>query len=201
MTDEKKTTIHTSLDTMLENPKSKTFLNHLVRGYMPSTNMKYLIEKPKGDFICVLSKDKLVSGQDILAEAKLDETKNDFVKFLDTIFDDKTFSLENPMTKLIKTNHLGVTGKDTNTYMSYSVYQAFVEWIITKSLKGDKHINWLLGSIRRNTLIARAEAIQDPAVQKKVAAFKKQESKVATYSLGDFGVLQDLKSKLEAQGK
>lgn len=201
MTDEKKMTIHTSLDTMLENPKSKTFLNHLVRGYMPATNMKYLIDKPKGDFICVLTKDKLLSGQDVLAEAKLGEAKNDFVKFLDTIFDDKTFSLASPMAKLVIENNLGVTGKDTNTYMSFAAYQAFIEWVITKSLKGDKHINWLLGSIRRNTLIARAESIQDPAVQKKVAAFKKQESKVATYSLGDLGVLQNLKSKLEAEGR
>lgn len=191
---------HTSLDTMLENPKAKTFLNHLVRGYMPFTNMKFVIEKPKGDFSCVLSKEVLLCGQDILADIAI-ENKNEFVAGLDKIFDDKAIKNAS-LIQVITQKKLGVTGKDTNTYMSYKTYQDFIDWVITKSLKGDKHINWLLGSIRRNTLIARAENIQDSDVQKKVANLKKQEAKgAATYSLGDLGVLQNLKSQLEAEGK
>jgi len=72
-----KEAIYTSLDLMLENPKAKTFLNHLVRGYMPFT-----------DFKCVLSKDILVAAQDILAEVDTKD-KNEFVREMDKIFDDK----------------------------------------------------------------------------------------------------------------
>lgn len=193
--------ISTSLDSMLENPKAKTFLNHLVRAYMPHTNVKYLIEKPKGDFKCVLTRDTLLSGQDMIIEGKLTDTKNDFVKFLDTIFDEKVFIPSGSMVDLINTKKLGITGKDTNTYMSFAAYQEFIAWVITKALKGDKHINWLLGSIRRASLIDRAERIQDSEVQAKVENYKKTENKVSSFTLADSSdVLTKLKAAMVASG-
>jgi hypothetical protein len=92
---------------------------------------------------------------------------------------------------------LGFTGKDTTTYMSYTATQEFYNWVITKSLKGDKHINWLLGSVNRNTFIKRASNIEDQDVQKKVTNLKRV-SGVSTYSLGDAtDVLSKLKAKLD----
>jgi hypothetical protein len=42
--------IHASLDAMLENPKAKTFLNHLIRSYMPITNVEKVWDTPKSNF-------------------------------------------------------------------------------------------------------------------------------------------------------
>jgi hypothetical protein len=53
--------IHASLDKMLENPKAKNFLNHLVRSYMPVTNVIKVMDKPEKDFKCVLTREPLVS--------------------------------------------------------------------------------------------------------------------------------------------
>jgi hypothetical protein len=52
--------IHSSLDKMLENPKAKNFLNHLVRAYMPISNVEKVIDKPEGEFKCAISKDDLI---------------------------------------------------------------------------------------------------------------------------------------------
>lgn len=189
--------INASLDKMLADPKTKNFLNHLVRAYMPITKVNKVEEKPKGIFKCVLSKQELVCVDDILTGIETEEFKTNLMKHLQTMFDE-TVDSESPMRKLIGDKKLGVTGKDTTTFMAYPVFQEFYSWVVTKALKGDKHINWLLGSIKRNAFIDRAENIQDGEVQKKVANHKKQEHRgPATFTLGDLGVLQQLKEELK----
>ncbi len=192
--------IHTSLDKMLENPKSKNFLNHLVRSYMPVSNVTKVMCKPEGDFKCVLSRDSLISTEEIFIGIQTEEFKADLMNSLKNIFDenaDKTTA----MTKFIGERKLGVTGKDTTTFMSIPVAQEFFNWVISKSLIGDKHINWLLGSIRRSSFIERAERIENPAVQNKVINLKKATSTSATFTLADSSdALLKLKAKFESNG-
>ena len=138
--------IHASLDKMLANPKSKNFLNHLVRSYLPITNVEKVWETPEKDFKCVITRDQLFSAADILKGIQTEEFKVDFMNHLKSIFSED--KVESPMAKLIGEKKMGVTGKDTTTYMSYPAFQEFYNWVITKTLKGDKHINWLLGSIK-----------------------------------------------------
>lgn len=191
-----------TLDAMLENPKAKTFLNHLVRAYMPVTNVTKVMEKPKGDFKCVITRDSLQSVSEIKAAIADEKVQAFFVENLAKALTSKTESVSE-LEKLIGNKKLAFTGKDTTTFMSYQASQAFVDWIITKSLNGDKHINWLLGGIRRASFIERAENIKDTGVQKKVENFKKAgKPKTATFSLSDSSdVLTKLKAELEAKGK
>jgi len=188
--------IHASLDKMLANPKSRNFLNHLVRAYIPISNVEKVWDTPEKDFKCVITRDQLFSAADILKGIQTEEFKVDFMNHLKTIFSEE--KVESPMAKLIGEKKMGVTGKDTTTYMSYPVFQEFYNWVITKSLNGDKHINWLLGSIRRTSFMERAEKIQDVGVQKKVEDFKKTTGSSSSYTLGDASdVLAKLKAKLE----
>ena len=187
--------IHASLDKMLANPKTKNFINHLVRSYIPVSNIEKVLETPKGDFKCVITKEVLVSVQSIFEGMDTEEFKKDFTEHLKSMFSEE--KLETPMSKLLGDKKLGFTGKDTTTYMSYTATQEFYNWVITKSLKGDKHINWLLGSVNRNTFIKRASNIEDQDVQKKVTNLKRA-SGVSTYLLGDAtDVLSKLKAKLD----
>ena len=187
--------IHASLDKMLANPKTKNFINHLVRSYIPVSNIEKVLETPKGDFKCVITKEVLVSVQSIFEGMDTEEFKKDFTEHLKSMFSEE--KVETPMSKLLGDKKLGFTGKDTTTYMSYTATQEFYNWVITKSLKGDKHINWLLGSVNRNTFIKRASNIEDQDVQKKVTNLKRV-SGVSTYSLGDAtDVLSKLKAKLD----
>lgn len=188
--------INASLDKMLANPKSRNFLNHLVRAYMPISNVEKVWDTPEKDFKCVLTREQLFSVGDIMKGIQTEEFKADFMTNLKSIFsEDKT---ENPIAKLIGEKKMGVTGKDTTTYMSYPAFQEFYNWVITKALNGDKHINWLLGSIRRASFMERAEKIQDAGVQKKVENLKKVATSNSSYTLGDASdVLSKLKAKLE----
>src|ERR1035437_1074679 len=138
--------IHASLDAMLANPKAKNFLNHLVRAYTPITNVIKVMEKPKGDFKCVLTRDTLVSVGEIKVAIEDEKVRAFFLENLEKAFADKSNSATE-VEKLIEGKKLAVTGKDTTTFMSYAAFQEFYNWVITKSLKSDKHINWLLGSI------------------------------------------------------
>ena len=185
--------IHASLDKMLANSKTKNFINHLVRSYIPVSNIEKVLETPKGDFKCVITKEVLVSVQSIFEGMDTKEFKKDFTEHLKSMFSEE--KIETPMSKLLGDKKLGFTGKDTTTYMSYTATQEFYNWVITKSLKGDKHINWLLGSVNRNTFIKRASNIEDQDVQKKVTNLKRV-SGVSTYSLGD---ATDVLSKLKAK--
>ena len=188
--------IHASLDKMLANPKSRNFLNHLVRAYMPISNVEKVWDIPEKDFKCVLTREQLFSVGDIMKGIQTEEFKADFMTHLKSIFSED--KVENPIAKLIGEKKMGVTGKDTTTYMSYPAFQEFYNWVITKSLNGDKHINWLLGSIRRASFIERAEKIQDAVVQKKVENLKKVVISKSSYTLGDASdVLSKLKAKLE----
>jgi len=188
--------IHASLDKMLANPKSKNFLNHLVRAYMPISNVEKVWDTPEKDFKCVLTRDQLFSVSDILKGMHTEEFQADFMNHLKSLLSEE--KVESPISKLIGEKKIGVTGKDTTTYMSYPVFQEFYNWVITKSLNGDKHINWLLGSIRRTSFMERAEKIQDVGVQKKVEEFKKTTGSSSTYTLDDASdVLAKLKAKLE----
>ena len=191
--------IHASLDKMLENPKSRNFLNHLVRSYMPISNVEKVWDTPNGDFKCVLTRDRLLSVQDVLVGIQTEEFKQNFFTHLKSIFNedsDKT----SPMSKLIGDKKLAVTGKDTTTFMSFPAFQEFYNWVLTKSLGGDKHINWLLGSIRRSSVLDRAELTSKDfptKVQK-----PKQTNTETTYSLGDASdILSQLKAKMEADGE
>ena len=188
--------IHTSLDNMLINPKSRNFLNHLVKSYLPISNVEKVWETPEKDFKCVITRDQLFSAADILKGIQTEEFKADYLNHLKSLFSEE--KVESPISKLVGEKKMGVTGKDTTTYMSFTAFQEFYNWVITKSLNGDKHINWLLSSVRRTSFIERAEKIKGVGVQKKVDNLKKTTGSFSTYTLGDASdVLLKLKNKLE----
>jgi len=186
--------IHESLDAMLSNPKTKNFLNHLVRAYFPITNVDKVWDKPKGPFKCVLTKETLFSSQDILEGIKTEEFKNDFISNIKNVFTEN-FDTSHPLVKLIGDRKMGVTGTDTTTYMSYTAMQEFYNWVLTKSLKGDKHINWLLSSVRRSTIIDMGQNIDDADVQSRVKKSKKQETSASSFTLGELDAFKKLKEK------
>jgi hypothetical protein len=149
--------INASLDSMLANSKSKPFLNHLIKSYFPSTNVARLLEAPKGDFKCVLTRVSLESAKELSDE-----------------------------------NKLGVTGKATTRFMSNSAYKVFEAWVLDKAKSGDKHIHWLLKTIKGDK----------PKPTNNNEAPKAPVFKQATFTLSDGNdFLSKLKAKLESDGK
>ena len=158
--------ISKKLDELYGNKKARNFLNHLVRGYFPVNKVEKVFTKPRGPFKCVITNENLISTSEILSSIHNKELDDDFQNHLKTMFD-ATTSSDHPMTKLIGERKMGVSTKDTNTNMAFSTFQIFYDWVVTKMVMGDKHINWLLKEITRNEFMDRAETINNPLLQKK----------------------------------
>jgi hypothetical protein len=189
--------IFASLDEMLANPKSKNFLNHLIRSYVPLNKVQKVLDRPKGDFKCVITRESLFSTQDILEGIQSEDFKKNFMDSLKLAFDEST-DKTSAVAKLVGDKKMGVFGEGTTTYMSYESFQHFYDWVITKYLKGDKHINWLLSSFTRDVFVNRAKSINDSDVQKQVNKMEPISKKQATYTLGDASsALLKLKEQLE----
>lgn len=189
--------INNKLDELYENKKARTFFNHLVRAYFPVNKVEKVFTKPRGPFRCVLTNEQLISTSELLAGIHTKEFNSDLNEHLKTMFNTSSNS-EHPMTKLIGNRKLGVTSEDTTTNMAFSTFQVFYDWIVTRMLKGDKHINWLLKDITRSDFLDRAKNINDPDVQNKIKGIKPViQSKQATFTLGDLTALQELKKRMD----
>ena len=70
------------LDDIFANKKARSFINHLVRAYVPNNKVDKIFIKPKGDFKCTLTNDMLISVNEILDGVNTDEFKDETVKFV-----------------------------------------------------------------------------------------------------------------------
>jgi hypothetical protein len=193
--------IFKTLDEMLTDPKKRNFLNHIVRCYTPITNVRKVDITPK-TFKCVLTNVNLFSLNDILDGTETEQFKIDFMNSLKSVFDANATKI-NPYLNIVNGKELGVTGKETTTFMSYSAFQVFYDWVITKSLKGDKHINWLLSGIKRESFLNRAEGLNNPELENTIKKLKTGGSgsapKRTSYALGEVNdVLLNLKKQMES---
>lgn len=182
--------IHERLDTMLTNPKTKNFINHLVRSYLPISNVEKVWEKPKVDFKCVITNDGLSSIQDIREEIQSEQFKKDFIDNLKEIFTHNANTIS-PIVKLVSEKKLGVTGMNTTTFMSYDTFNEFYNWVITKELQNDKHINWLLRSIKTKSVVKTKTNLGTPKTN-----IQNNQTSRATYTLGETDTFKKLKQKL-----
>ena len=180
--------IHASLDKMLADPKSRNFLNHLVKAYFPVSNVKKVETKPTGLFKCVITREELFCTDDIIVGMQSEDAKKAFVESLKAMLTEVNGKLSY-VESIIGAKKLGVTGKDTNTFMSYPAHVEFFAWLKKKILEKDKHINWLVSTIRHNAKTNHHKNHDTPPI------------KEATYTLGDLGVLQKLKESLKTEEK
>lgn len=185
--------LHSILDKMIQNPKSKNFINHLVRSYTPMANVQLVTEKPVSEFKCTLTRQSLISYNELLTIVNDKSTQEKMVESVMNMFDESP-EKRACMSELVGDKKLGVVGKQTTTFMSYSAFEIFYEWVMIKTLNGDKHINWLLNSIKReNTEVKHTNT---PKVQ------QTQKSKTATFKIGDANnVLESFKQQLLKEGK
>lgn len=192
--------IHKKLDELYSNPKSKKFLNHLIQSYLPIDKAVKVWEKPESKFRCVLTNAPLISISEALAGMASEEFKTDFMNHLKA-WANSDSSVENPVKKMLAGKVLGFTGEDTTTFMSQEAYQAFYDWVVNKMLHGDKHINWLIKSMRNDSFVKRAESIANDDESKKVLETMKtniKETQKVTTTFGDLTALQELKAKFES---
>lgn len=192
--------IYSKLEDLLSNPKSKNFLNHLIKSYLPVNKTQKVWDKPEGKFKCVLTNVPLISVNEALEGINTEEFKKDFFKHLKS-FASEDQREESPIKKMLNGRVLAFSAKKTDTFMSQEAFQAFYDWVVMKMLSGDKHINWVIRSMNKEKFLDRAEVVVTDETRESLDNIREviNNAKMATTSLGEFDALKDLKAKMEAE--
>jgi hypothetical protein len=195
--------INARLEEMYRGEKSKKFLDHLIRAYFPVNKVEKVWDKPKGRFKCAITNLSLVSVQEAFEVQSSKEYFNDMMNHIKSGFSGNTEEIEHPNIKAFGDRKMGLTSKDTDTFLAFPVYQVFYDWLVNKLFKGDKHIYWILKQIQADMFFDKVRKVSDNKKQTEndIKKVKKvfQKRKVTTF--GDLEALQRIKAELEKEEK
>lgn len=177
-----KDSIKKKLNELNVDPKSKGFLSHLIKAYLPLDKTVKVIDKPKeGRLVCVLTNQKLITVNEILSVVQSDDFKESLNNNLKVAIEGK---LEpTAMTKALNGKVLAFTGEKTTTFMSFAGIQALGEWITDKLFEGDAHIKWLVGGTSKLKTTKSTQAENN--------GYRKPST-----TFGDLSILKDLKAQM-----
>lgn len=187
--------INKRLDEMYRGEKSKKFLTHLIKSYFPTDKAEKVFNKPEGKFRCAITNSPLISVNEAYEIATTKEYFDSMLAHIKSGFSDKKGKLEHPSVEAFGNRKMGLTSKDTDTFLSMPVYPIFYNWLVKKLLSGDKYINDIVGSMKSNMFPKKEVVKSNKENEPKKEEKKKEEIKVPTF--GDFDVLKELKKKME----
>jgi len=195
--------IFEKLEKMYKDEKSKNFVLHLIRSYLPLNKPGKVFEKPVNikKFKCALTDSQLISIDELFEYIHTDEFSKNFFKglkeFAGTISDNGPRPERSDITALkefLKGRVQGWQGHETTTYLSQEAIEELYNWTATKILQGDGKINWTMRSMMPKNVFTPKKQVkrEDSPVQAVI-----KQNKPAKESLGDFDALKNLKEKLQ----
>lgn len=195
----------TKIQELYENEKSKGFVNHLIRAYLPVNKIEKLWDWKKGQkHACNVCGQKLASIGELFSVTQTEEFKQAFIEGIKKDLNGEPRKREdNPYVQALgKDKVLGFTGQKTDTCMCQRCCQDLLDLTQTGILMGDKNINYQVNQMQRDAVFKEFDdspAIDDEA-KKKVKEIKKRvdkDRKITTF--GDLEALQELKKKMEGK--
>jgi len=190
---------------LYENEKSRGFVNHLIRSYLPIHKIEKVWDWEKNQtHACNVCGQKLVSIGELFNVTQTEQFKQDFIEGIkkDLNGESKTRD-DNPYIRALgKDKVQGFTAEKTDTCMCMQCCQDLLDLTQTGMLMGDKNLVYQVKQMQRDEVFKHFDdspAIDDEA-KKEVKEIKKRvdkDRKITT--LGDLQVLQDLKKKMEGQ--
>lgn len=194
--------IHEKLNNMYEDKGSRNFINHMIKAYFPQHKAQKVWEAPTGKFRCAITNEPLFSIVDVLKLLNSEETKNAFMENMKSMVTEPEKpikAMDGAIKEMLKNKKMGLTGQDTDTYISMPAYREFFNWLTNKIITGDKNINTMIRKMPDAEMMDKIEQALPSEKKDKIKAIRKevQQSKVSTF--GDLEVLQQLKAKLEAE--
>lgn len=181
-------------------PTGKNFVTHLIRAYMPVNKIHKLWDSKDKKLKCAITGHGLCTIDDAFKALNSEGMDAKLMEHLKATFNG--FEQEHPLKKELKGRVLAYSGKDTDTAMCLDAVQAFIDWVQTKILAGDKHIHWVISDMRRKETINQVrQKLPDAADQAKIDKLEKISKKPqrATMALGDLAALKELQEKLKQQ--
>jgi hypothetical protein len=169
------------LDAMYENPKSKGFVNHMIKSYSYLKNVNKVDNSVKSLFTCSLTNKRLASMSEVakmgLSEDEIKSFDFDLMSMVKGQKESTTFTNE------YKGKRLAFTSNETTTFISYEALVGLLAWIDLKLEAKDKNIYWLVNSVK-----PRKSELE-------IRGYKKP-----TTTLGELDSLKKLKAQFEKKG-
>ena len=196
-----KKTFNDRLDKMYDGEKSRQFVNHMLRSYFPVNKIKKVWEAPRGVFKCGISGELLISGNQIMSKLSTPSSEGDYLEFIYLVLTDDNFFEKHPMESKLQGKEIAITGQKTTTIIGLKTYRDLYLWFIGKVLSGDNHIYGIAKGLKSPQIIQSLKNIASTPEEIKIAnSFDKPKRETSgTYTLGDLGVLQQLKEKMNGE--
>lgn len=196
-----KKTFNTRLDKMYDGEKSRQFVNHIIRSYFPVSKIKKVWEAPRGVFKCAISGELLISGNQIISKLSTTSNEGDYLEFIYMVLTDDNFFEKHVMESKLQGKEMAITGQKTTTIIGLETYRDLYLWFIGKVLSGDEHLYGIVKGLKSPQLIQSLKNIASTPEEIKIAdSFDKPKNATSgSYTLGDLGVLQQLKDKMNGK--
>lgn len=196
MTDEQ---IYQKLEKTYESEGGKKFISHLLRSFFPVHKSEFIWEKKAKPIRCCITGDQLIS-KDEAFQAMVDTTSEEFMEYLKASFDPEKAPVEHPVKKKLGKKILGIECKDSDKYLCKQAFDQLYNFYASKLLSGDGHMSWLAKNMMAEAGIKSLKK-EIGMTEKEEKVVKKTVNQPKKMTLGDLGVLQELKDKLQKQEK
>jgi hypothetical protein len=199
--------IYRKIEEIYNTEKGKKFITHLIRSFFPIGKSDFIWEKKDKPIFCCITGIGLVS-KDEAAQAMFDVTPEEFSKYMKKAFIisteetsvEKQEPIVHPAIEKLDGKILGIESPESDKFICKEVYQQLYNFYVNKLLCGDSHINWLGKRMMADGVVKNLKS-ENKITPEEEKAVNKNINKPHKITLGDMGVLQQLKDKLEREEK
>jgi len=199
------------IDDIYNTEKGKNFISHLIRSFLPANKSEYLWDDPKdiSKLKCCITGHPLMSKSEILGKLM---NENDNIISNDLKLTAKVIlasteeekekanqERQENLDKNYKGKLLAISCSESDKYFAQPAFEAFQDWVFTKILSGDSHINWIMKSHRKNEALKFAKKNNIPVTPREQSALNKAVNKPATTNFEDNQALKSLMEKFNNQ--
>lgn len=196
----------TAIQKLYEDPKSKNFVNHLIRAYIPVNKATKVWEfEDKKPHKCNVCNHDLIDLGTILGRMHAsDEFMKDSIDQLRKGINGEEIPREEHavIKHLTHGAIMAWQGEKTTTFLCADCIKNLLDMVMNYLLFGDKNIIWITNQMRRDqvfTSFKESSKLDDKEKEEVKEIQKHADKKKMTFA--DLGVLQGLKEKLEAEEK
>lgn len=200
--------IYQKIEEIYKTESGKKFITHLIRSFFPMDKATYIWDKKDNKPIyCCISGIELTSKGEAF-QAIQDTTPEEFAEFLKKAFvistdENKVEESEpivHPLRKRLGDKILGIESAESDKYICKEVHQQLYNFYANNLLHGDSHMNWLGKRMMADRVVTNLKA-ENKITPEEEKVVNKNINKPHKVTLGDLGVLQQLKEKLEKEEK